>query len=465
MSGTVQASGANARFLIDFEKAYRVPPDTKAGKVMPFNPGLSVAPQQKANAPATILSGREPLEPIRGYVDVGGDAPIPLDGIAFGSWLRASLGLVSNNPFVPPNLDHAAVVDLGNGLVGLPAKGHGLTPDMPILISGTQHYDGEYLVDASTTANQIVVAAAYQAEALAAGVVYLCATSLHAGDAVDLGGGKVGIPLPDHGYSAGDSVIISGTQHYNGTFPLDAATTADQLVVAQAYTAETFAPGGIVRLNLIKHVFTVGALPSFIGEEQYPDVSTFMLYTGCKVGKMGMKFGGDGEIVVTLTIMGATCTTNSTSYQDAAEEMGFARFNFDQQYIYLDGVPCEDILEFEMNLDNQNDGDIYPLGSKGFRKAINDGKSTIGGTFKAMFMDQSLIKKGENWEPTAFKTGFARDKEFLDMEMTQTKFARGGPGVPNPKGLTVDFSYQAYRNVVAQLRALTITLINQIAAY
>jgi len=68
-------------------------------------------------------------------------------------------------PVIPKaNLDAAAAVDKGGGLVGLPATAHGLAAGTKIVLAGTVNYDGVYTMDAATTADEIVIAATYAAE-------------------------------------------------------------------------------------------------------------------------------------------------------------------------------------------------------------------------------------------------------------------------------------------------------------
>ncbi|MCL4502486.1 MAG: phage tail tube protein [Deltaproteobacteria bacterium] len=63
------------------------------------------------------------------------------------------------------NLDSGeAAVDVGGGVVGLPCTGHGLLAGTAITIANTVNYDGDYLVLASSGADQINITAAYQAE-------------------------------------------------------------------------------------------------------------------------------------------------------------------------------------------------------------------------------------------------------------------------------------------------------------
>lgn len=64
-------------------------------------------------------------------------------------------------------LDAAPAVDKGGGLVGLPSTAHGLSAGNLVELSDTVNYDGEYTLDASTSANELVIPATYQAETFA----------------------------------------------------------------------------------------------------------------------------------------------------------------------------------------------------------------------------------------------------------------------------------------------------------
>ena len=57
---------------------------------------------------------------------------------------------------------------------------------------------------------------------------------------VDNGDGTVGIPATGHGFNSGDAIVISKTDNYNGEYTVDAATTADVLVITATFIAETF---------------------------------------------------------------------------------------------------------------------------------------------------------------------------------------------------------------------------------
>jgi hypothetical protein len=60
------------------------------------------------------------------------------------------------------------------------------------------------------------------------------------GAAVNKGAGKVGLPVVTHDAISGDHIRIEGTINYDGTYTVDATTSANEIVVTAAYVAETF---------------------------------------------------------------------------------------------------------------------------------------------------------------------------------------------------------------------------------
>ena len=68
------------------------------------------------------------------------------------------------------------------------------------------------------------------------------ANTLDANAAVDNGDGTVGIPVTGHWYHEGESVVISGSVAYDGTYTLPDQSLGgeDVVVITATYTAETF---------------------------------------------------------------------------------------------------------------------------------------------------------------------------------------------------------------------------------
>ena len=119
----------------------------------------------------------------------------------------------------------------------------------------------------------------------------VAALHLGAAAAVNKGGGKVGLPCTAHGLRKGSPVVIEGTTHYDGAYTLDAATSANELVIAHAYTAETFV--GDETVTLARQVVLSGAAVDKGG------------------GKVGLPSAGHG------LMPGARITVDGTTHYDA----------------------------------------------------------------------------------------------------------------------------------------------------
>ncbi len=62
------------------------------------------------------------------------------------------------------NIDAEAATDAGGGTVGIPITGHGVAVGKYVRIDGTEHYNEEYVAEAATTADLLVITATYEAE-------------------------------------------------------------------------------------------------------------------------------------------------------------------------------------------------------------------------------------------------------------------------------------------------------------
>lgn len=64
--------------------------------------------------------------------------------------------------------------------------------------------------------------------------------------AVNLGGGKVGIPVTGHAIPAGNEILIANTVNYNGTFTVHSDTTENSIVIETSFVSETFGADDVV---------------------------------------------------------------------------------------------------------------------------------------------------------------------------------------------------------------------------
>lgn len=90
--------------------------------------------------------------------------------------------------------------------------------------------------------------------------------------------------------------------------------------------------------NHYQHIFKLAkAMPSFTLEQGFQDIGTYAQYAGCKVSKIGLSFGG--ELTVPVTIMGIKETLADAYIDDAAPLFPEEKLNFDNVALKEDSLP------------------------------------------------------------------------------------------------------------------------------
>ena len=102
-------------------------------------------------------------------VDLGGaelvDAII-IRGHNYPSGFTGTLFYYYRDTYEDENIDNAAAVDKGGGLVGIPVTGHSWSAGNWVTIAGTTNYNDDYEIQ-SETANEVVITETYNAESFA----------------------------------------------------------------------------------------------------------------------------------------------------------------------------------------------------------------------------------------------------------------------------------------------------------
>ncbi len=137
------------------------------------------------------------------------------------------------------SLKAADAVNEGGGKVGTPSDNHGLAAESCICIIGTENYDGNYEID-SVEEDKIIITAAYKEETFdGTEKLYNSLFTLKAAAATDEDGGKVGLPIENHGLTAGRFVYIKGSQDYDGNHKIESVEEG-KIVITTDYEVEEF---------------------------------------------------------------------------------------------------------------------------------------------------------------------------------------------------------------------------------
>ena len=199
--------------------------------------------------------------------------------------------------------------DCAGRFVGIPCPQHGFVQDGVITIHGTENYDGMYVVERGTSEDVIAIEAPFVAETLTASArIYRGRAPLLEGEAVDLGGGKVGLPVRGniHSLNTGDSIRIQGSFNYDGTYALTAQCGEGMLIVEAVFSAETF--DGTVRAvpQFWRHRFVLpkkqptSTLEKYLDFDEEAGAQRYQRFAFCKVNSFSYNLGGDDELQLTV---------------------------------------------------------------------------------------------------------------------------------------------------------------------
>lgn len=216
-----------------------------------------------------------------------------------------------------------------------------------------------------------------------------------------------------------------------------------------------------------QHIFTVkDNIPSFTMEKTFAGIGQFIRTTGCKVNEIAFSFGGDGELTFSNNIMGAKETVEASAMCPNAVEAKMNRINNTHLSAKVDGVDTTAINKFDFRFSNNLDGDKFPIGSEGYRKAACEGLATASGSIEAYFEDATFLEKAEQNITTSMELIAAYGEDYsLSILLPELKFAKNSPAIDGPAGVMLNLNYNAFFKDNAQKSAVVITLINDVESY
>ena len=215
-----------------------------------------------------------------------------------------------------------------------------------------------------------------------------------------------------------------------------------------------------------KHTFKIGdSQPSFTLEKAFPGINTYILEHGCKVSKLSLSVGGDGELTATVSVMGAKEETKTTSMATTPVEATFTRGQNFQAKIKIGGVVKGKLTSFSLDIDFGLDGDTYCIGGNGYREAICEGLATVSGTLEAFFDGNEYMTLAQNSTETSAEVIFSVGEFELSILLPEIKFAITSPSIDGPSGIKQSLNYNAYYQDNSQQSAVVMALTNKLASY
>ncbi len=215
------------------------------------------------------------------------------------------------------------------------------------------------------------------------------------------------------------------------------------------------------------HTFKIEASqPSLVLEKGFLDIGQYMKYLGCKVSSYKVSFGGDGELTVSMDVMGATETISAVPYMATPGDVTFNRLNNFQVSIKEAGVTTGIITSMEFTINTGLDGNQYTIGSNGARGDIPEGILSATGSLKALFTDTTLLQKGVDSVETSLEIAITQDADnSVVFQFPEVIYERATPGITGPGGVLVELNWRAYWKDDAGSSACIVVLKNNKAEY
>lgn len=217
------------------------------------------------------------------------------------------------------------------------------------------------------------------------------------------------------------------------------------------------------------HTFKVGdTQPSLAIEHQFLALDTpeYFLYEGCKVSTFSMEIGGDGELVATLSMVGATETIDTSSFDGTAAEKSINRLHNFHASLTEGGSAFGDATTVSFSVDFGLDTEQFVIGGGGVRGAIPEGVIAVSGQLTALFKDVALLNKAINETESSLLITIEKSaNEKLDIEIPELQYQQNSPEISGPQGIVVTLDFQGYYEDDADESAILAVLTNSIASY
>lgn len=198
-------------------------------------------------------------------------------------------------------------------------------------------------------------------------------------------------------------------------------------------------------------------------EHQYLDLDTpqYFLYTGCKISSMSLTTGGEGELLLTMQVVGSDREIDTSSFDGTPTEVSYGPLNQSQAALKENDTAYSDATTVSWNINFNPDTSQYVIGGGGALGAIPDGIMAVTGSFSGLFKSVALINKAVGNTETSVEatyTGSASSK--VIVEFPEMQFSESDPPIEGPQGIVQTLPMSGYYDDGADASSVVISVIN-----
>lgn len=198
-------------------------------------------------------------------------------------------------------------------------------------------------------------------------------------------------------------------------------------------------------------------------EHQYLDLDTpqYFQYLGCKINQASVSVGGEGELIMTMDIVGISRTVDTSSFDGSATDIGYGPLDNSDASLKEGGSAYADSTTVDFSIGFNVQTDQYVIGGGGELGDVPDGRMAVSGNNTFLFKDLTLLNKGINDTETSLEFTFTQSASSqIIIEFPELQYAESDPGIPGPQGLLVTLPWQAYYDDNADSSSVVVTVTN-----
>jgi len=259
-------------------------------------------------------------------------------------------------------------------------------------------------------------------------------------------------------------VPFAGNKDVNGpiVIPLDSDAMPYWLVAM-------FGDPSTTGTDPYEHEFKVASsMPSFTLEEVFEDLTAnvYQRFVGCKIASLGMTFGGDGELIGNIGVLGADMSHETSAFDAAPTTVSLDRVNNFDAAILEGGGSLSNATELSINLDFGLDPNSFVIGSGGIRGDIPEGFVAVTGNIKTLFEDKTLLDKATGDTETSLKITVTDSvNSILEFEIQELLYSVNGVPIEGPQGLIVSLDFVGYYTAGSEASNIVARVTNNVVSY
>jgi len=216
------------------------------------------------------------------------------------------------------------------------------------------------------------------------------------------------------------------------------------------------------------HTYTIDStncIPSMVIEKQMTDVPRYYTYNGVKISSMSISFGGDGELVADIELVGSAGADSAATIDASPTVLSYEQFRQFDAAIDEGGSANGEFTELSMDWNNGLDTEVFTIGNGGTRGALPEGKMELSGSGTLLYDNQTIYDKAKNGTESSIKVTMTRGSDSLVIDLPEVEYGLNDPQIEGNQGVSLNLDYQAFFDDDAGDSAIEIVLTNDVASY